>query len=152
MKRHRMTIASMMVVVAVVAFDCCVLIVTHGIGVVLVSLVFTIGLVVCRRARENRRLFWRWFEVSGLAMVLAYVGCLQTNRRLVAQWAQLALAYVGDNLPYGPKLWHSLVASNEIIAGYVAYELSLGIPMLFVALLGGVLAEFIGLLRHTRLL
>ena len=149
MKRHRMTIASMMVVVAVVAFDCFVLVVTHGIGVVLVGLVFTIGFVVYWRARENRKLFWLWFEVAGLAMVLAYVGCLQTNRRLIAQWAQFALAYIGDNLPYGPELWHSLVASNEIIAGYVAYELSFGIPMLFVALVGGVLAEVIGLLRNA---
>lgn len=148
--RIRFTVWTMMMVVAVVAFDCFVLVATHGIGVVLVGLVFTIGLTVCWRVRENRKLFWLWFEVAGLAMVLAYVGCLQTNRRLIAQWAQFALAHVVDNLRYGPELWHSLVASNEIIAGYVAYELSFGIPMLFVALVAGVLAELIGSFVTTR--
>jgi hypothetical protein len=134
----------MMAAVAVVALDCFVLIMTDGGGTLLVGLTLTIGFVCWWRGRGKGRSFWLGFEVAGLAAVLAYVGFIQTSDGPIIQWPAYLLDLGLARSPYVIDLWDSLEANHSQIAPLVLFEMTYGLPMLLIALIGGLLAALIG--------
>jgi hypothetical protein len=146
----RTSIAGMMAAVAVVAFDCFVLIMTDGGGVLLVGLTLTVGFVCWWRGRGKGRRFWLGFEVAGIAAVLAYTSIIQTDDGLIAQWPMYLLNLGLARSSYVVDLWNFLAADNSQAAPLALFEMSYGLPMLLIAAIGGLVAALIGPLRKAK--
>jgi hypothetical protein len=133
--RPRISIAGMMIAVAVIAFDSFLLIMTEGVGILLVGLTLTIGIVCWWRGRGKGKRFWLGFEAAGLAAVLAYIGCVEASGGLILRWPV--------RLPYVIELCDSLSASGPLngdLVLLILFEVFFGIPMLLIASIGGLLA------------
>ena len=134
MKCPRITIAGLMAAVAVIAFDCFLLMMTDGAGILLVGLALTVGFVCWWRGRGKGKRFWLGFEVAGLAVVVAFIGTIQGSGGLILQWPAYLIEWGLVHLPYATALMDTLI--GEIIL----FEVSFGIPMLLIASVGGLLA------------
>jgi hypothetical protein len=138
------TVRGMMVTVAVIAFDCFVLIMTDGNGVLLIGLLLNVGFIRWWRTQGRRRRFWGGFVVAGMGAVLAYIGYIQTL--LPAFFELLSFSY-SRTLPYLPNKaaeWVDVVldAPNNLIFMIPIIEVAFGLPMLLLALIGGLLSAF----------
>jgi hypothetical protein len=156
MRVPRVTIAGMMAAVAVVAFDCFLLVMTDGAGVLLTGLALNVGLVLGWRGRGTRRRFWAGFVATALAVLLGYAICFSFEVAALTtyQWPlfvfnQLIMAH----LPPTAEDWvMGLLADpmRQFIFILILFEVSCGLPMLLLAAIGGALAAWIGSRRAPR--
>ena len=132
MKWPRITIARMMAAVAVIAFDCFMFVMTAGVGVLLIGLALTVGVVCWWRGQGEGKRFWLGFEMTGLAGVLAFIGYVKADGWIdILPWAE----FVAN---HGP--WIYLAGVSPLLGGVVVSEVSYGVPMLLIASIGGLLA------------
>lgn len=155
MRPQRSTIAGMMAVVVFVALDCFALRTPEFyIGVCLIGVVMQVGLFAVLRSRGRRRRFWIGFEMTGLGALLAYVAWCRADYRAFNLWPYAILERIYgalQHLPPDALRWCSehgfLIHPQNQLRVYelvVAFEVAYGVPMLLLAISGGVLAANLG--------
>ena len=140
------TVRGMMVAMAVIALDCFALVMTDGAGVLLIGLLLNIGFVRWRRTVARRRRFWGGFVATGLAAVLAYIGCTQMLGAAFILWPMDILMIAPRYLPTVAGEWldNSIGtwSRHQLIFVITIFEVGFGLPMLLFALIGGLLSAF----------
>ena len=135
MARRPTTIAQMMALVAFAAVDCMAIpVADHFGGAWVVGVALQVGLLFLLRSRGRERRFWVGFEAVGLSMVIAFFACKSLARRTIFRWP----VWLFDN-PY------SFIDVNDELMVYemvIIFEVAYGLPMLLLALSGGMLAAF----------
>lgn len=137
MRMPRLSIAKLMIVVMTIAINCGIYRqVTstrsfqdfiEAVGVFLMSNILLVGLYRLTFYRGERKPFLLGFEVSGLVAMLAFVAW---NRLLPKQASQLI----------EPILMKAVMFIMENLINPVVAALIVGLPMLLIALIGGLLA------------
>jgi hypothetical protein len=139
-----------MVAVAVIAFDCFLLTMTDGAGILMVGLALTVGFLCWWRGHGKGKRFWFGFELVGLVAVVAYIVTIQFSEGLILQWPAYLLNRGLDRLPYVIALQNSPASIESQIAQVLLFELSYGLPMLLIASLGGILTALIASLPKVE--
>ncbi|WP_406695037.1 hypothetical protein V5E97_28755 [Singulisphaera sp. Ch08] len=155
MQPHRSTIAGMMAVVVFVALDCFALRTPEFyIGFWLIGGVMQVGLFALLRSRGRSRRFWFGFELTGLGALLAYAAWCRADYRAFNLWPYAILERIYSalqDLPPDTYQWCSehgfLIDPRKPLRVYevvVAFEVAYGLPMLLLAVGGGLLAANFG--------
>jgi hypothetical protein len=150
MRCPRITIAGMMAAVAVIAFDCFLLTMSDGAGILMVGLALPVGFVCWWRGQGKWKRFWLGFEIAGLVAVVAYIGTIQFSEGVILEWPEYLLNRGLDRLPYVIALQNSPASIESQIAQVLLFELSYGVPMLLMASLGGILMALIASLPRVE--
>jgi len=151
----RFSLLTLMILVVVAAIDCAFLPVAERLaGGLLIGLALQIGPLWIVRASGRARRFWVGFEATGLTLVVAYVAALHSaSNRAIVQWPFslfAGLMRACSHLPEDLQLWllrHVLLDPNQalrVIDVIAVFEISYGLPMVLLAVAGGLLATLAG--------
>lgn len=136
MAPRRLHLDEMMVLVAFAALDCTVIpVADHFAAGLAIGVALQVGLLLMLRSRGRRRRFWVGFEVTGSALLLSFFACKTLSLETVCRWP----LFLFDN-PYNFIDIHDSLNIWEMV---IVFELSYGLPMLLIAVSGGLLASFL---------
>ena len=147
MNRPRVSLARLMGVVAIVAFDCGLgrwfLEASEGLGGLLgIGQVLSCGLIGILLARCRARRFAVGFTVAGLAFLVAFLGVDWLDSQEPCRLSRLCL-YLNGVLRTMPDAMRSIVLGSPTVdfetsrRGQLFVEACIAVPMLAAALLGG---------------
>jgi hypothetical protein len=146
-ERYRLTIGSLMLVVAIAAIDCGFLLIpTHLAGGYLIGLSIQIALIPLLRSRGRSR-FWIGFEAAGLMTLVIFMACRHALNLNVARWpAFLYESYRSALSSMSPAVVDWLLGHCDIfdprgnlsvLQIVIVLEVTYGLPMLLLPVLGG---------------
>jgi hypothetical protein len=135
------TVRAMMVAVAVIAFNCLVLIMTDGAGVLLIGLLLNVGFFRWWRTRGRCHRFWGGFAAAGLGAVLAWIGCVRTLGP-ADMWPWFIISGTRPYLPLEAIEWLENLydAADNLIFLITMLEVAFGLPTLLFGLIVGLLS------------
>ena len=149
MRIPRITIRRLMITIAVIALDCY-FVIEVFLGILLPILVLNIGLVPMGLSRARKRRFWVGFELTGLLLLVAYSACLM----VVAEpfpFLHEPLASVGEYIPIrlaeALEMWIGSSSPSYVVPIFLIIlidEIVFGIPLLLLAVGGGLIAMWTG--------
>lgn len=151
MRLPRFTIGAMMAAVAISALDCMVILISDLAGVILMGVALHYGLYRSWGSTGPARRFWAGFEAAGAAALLSYLVALSVTDGGVHEVPLLAIALLED-FPSATvrRVVFRLETTHDLIFMLAVFELTLGLPMLLVALGGGGLAVSAGSRQDSR--
>jgi hypothetical protein len=126
----------MMTLVAFAAVDCMAMPVADRFGGAWVAgAALQVGLLLLLRSRGREHRFWMGFEVAGLSIVTTFFACMTLFHPLVFRWPVWLVKNTFNTIDFKKPLM-----VYEVV---MILEIAYGVPMLLLALAGGLLAAFI---------